>query len=717
MRNIVDFHIHGVGSVYKDAFATASYDHICAYFQRLAESKKRNAVIAFTEHDCSIMTYKKYKELQNKYPNVKIILGMEANVKLTHATDKVFEVAHVLAYADMSSEESIKKWLDCEELKDLSKIRTFQVPTQDPSNEYIITNFCDNLNSQYGTKIDIKDVVDKFANSKLGSRDLQTRVIYYLAEKIFENKDFAFANCKNVEEVLTKLKSLEFLVDKKPGFYGGLMPSQYGFSKEINVMLAVKKLEKNIGKSINIEELNGKLNYGLASDKFDEQFATLAAEIMLQDKAFIKKINIDNVMLSQGKKHPTNKDIEQFIRSRILKNAKFNCVKKTTSQFFVSGVFMENFGERLYMAKSILNKNIGTKITNRELAELLSNTKSRDVLRNQFISLVKFSLKYNQPELYKRIEKLPIDVLSKTTLGRNRHGVISLDRLITPYPNSNRDATTDIRTSLEEINNIVKKTGGHLILAHPDLVFKYTDGKTVPAYAFRDTDKELVSKSKYKKIKEDLYNYGCVDTSKLQGSKQKLLKLELFFRLCKKNGIKFDGFEIRKSNIADRENLRNYLIYAAKNNYDISFGSDTHLSNMHFYNDLLIDGKITQGVFDKLAKHADKIGDDTASTNAYQIYYPSKFKTESQNIDFANIKDMKPCIKTDKYGKLYNTNKYTVVQTNFCDKMIGKSYKGHTPLMTLIYDNKLYFFGKESLKYMKYNFDKKAATSEECIEK
>ena len=717
MRNIVDFHIHGIGSAYKDGYATASYDHICAYFQRYAESKKRKAVIAFTEHDCNIMTYEKYKELQNKYPNVKIILGMEANAKLTHATDGVFEVAHVLAYADMSSEESIKKWLDCEELKDLSKIRTFQVPTQEPSNEYIITDFCKKLNSQYGTKIDIKELVDKFGNSRLGSRDLQRRVIYYLAEKIFENKDFAFSDCKNVEEVSSKLKSLEFFVDKKHSFYGGLTPSQYGFSREIDVMLAITELEKNIGKSINIEEFCSKLDYGLTSDEFDEQFATLAAEIMSKEKAFLKKINIDNVMLSLGKKHFTNKDIQQFIRSRILKNARFNCVKKSTSQFFVSGVFMENFGERLYMAKSILNKNIGTKITNREIAELLNNTKSRDVMRNQFINLVKFSLKYNQPELYKKIEKLPIDELSKTTLGRNKHGVISLDRLVTPNPSANKDATQDIRTALEEINGIIKKTGGHLILAHPDLVFKYADGKSVPVDAFRDTDRELVSKSKYKEIKKDLYDYGCVDTLKLQGSKQKLLKLELFFRLCKKNGIKFDGFEIRKSNIVDRENLRNYLIYAAKNNYDISFGSDTHLSNMHFYNDLLRDEKITQGVFDKLAKHADKIGDNTASTNAYQIYYPSKFRTESQNIDFANIKDMKPCIKTDKYGKLYNINKYTVVQTSFCDKMIGKSYVGHSPLMTLIYNNKLYFFSRESLKYMNYNFDIKAATPEEDIRK
>ena len=102
--NIVDFHIHGIGSNYKDDFATASYDQICAYFENYAQKLKHNVVIALTEHDVAILTYQQYKDLSKKYPHVKIIPGMESNTSLETATDGIFETAHILNYADVSSD-------------------------------------------------------------------------------------------------------------------------------------------------------------------------------------------------------------------------------------------------------------------------------------------------------------------------------------------------------------------------------------------------------------------------------------------------------------------------------------------------------------------------------------------------------------------------------------------------------------------------------------
>ena len=131
--NLIDFHIHGKGSFFKDRFANASYDDICNFFEQVAEEEDKDLVIAITEHDNFAMTYDEFKQLSTKYPRVKIALGMESNAKLSYATDGMFECAHVLLYADMSSEESIKKWFDCKELKSLSKLNTFTVRFPSPS--------------------------------------------------------------------------------------------------------------------------------------------------------------------------------------------------------------------------------------------------------------------------------------------------------------------------------------------------------------------------------------------------------------------------------------------------------------------------------------------------------------------------------------------------------------------------------------------------------
>ena len=716
MRNIVDFHIHGIGSNYKDAFATASYDHICAYFQLLAEKRKRNVVIAFTEHDCSVITYDKYKELQKKYPNVKIMLGMEANAKLTHATDGVFEVAHILAYADMSSEESIKKWFDCKELQDISKIKTFQIARQVPCNEHIVNEYCKTLNSQFGTTIDVDDVIEKFGKSKLRSDVLKSRLLKYIAEKIYENKDITFKDCENVDKIIERLNSVELFVNKNPSPFGGLVPSQYSFSRKMNLKLAVKRLEEVIGKKLDIAEIENQINFNATNEEFDKQFVKIATDEIIKDRDVLyKKIKILSLMKASNKKLTNPEYIKSYINTRILKNARFNCIKKTTNQFFESEINNENFGEKLYMAKSILNKNIGTKITNAEIAELLDKAKTRKTMRNHFLNLVKFSLKYNNPKLYKRIEKMPLEDFARTQLGTNDHGTITINQLIPSSPNVNHNITTDIRIPLEEVNQIVKKTGGHLVLAHPDLIFKYSDGKFIPASVFEASDKDLVSNSKYRDITKQLNDNGTINTNELLGDKNKILKLELFFRLCKQKGINFDGFEIRKANIKDRENLRNYLIYAAKKGYDISFGSDMHLSNIHFYYDLLRTDRITKAQFDKLSYEANERGDDTGKTKRYLEYYPTLFWTKKSNINFAEIKKCGGYIKNFKQGKLYNThsNEYVVQQTSFSDKLLGKPEQEDKILLTLKYNHKTYLFNSRLLSKMDYNFGDAKESKEE----
>ena len=125
-ERIIDMHNHAIFSKIADADKDLSigYDQIFALMQRKAEAEGKDVVIAITEHDNFSMKKEDYLRFRKKYPNVKIILGFEANADLTTATSGAFKKAHILVYADMSSEESINKWFDSKALQGLSTIKT-----------------------------------------------------------------------------------------------------------------------------------------------------------------------------------------------------------------------------------------------------------------------------------------------------------------------------------------------------------------------------------------------------------------------------------------------------------------------------------------------------------------------------------------------------------------------------------------------------------------
>jgi len=128
-RNVlVDLHNHALYSQFADSGKDMSinYQQIFSMLQQKADESNEDFIVAVTEHDNFSMTKDEFYKYRKEYPNVKIILGMEVNTYLTKVTDCLFKKAHMLVYADMSSEEGINKWFENDKLKDLSLIKTWE---------------------------------------------------------------------------------------------------------------------------------------------------------------------------------------------------------------------------------------------------------------------------------------------------------------------------------------------------------------------------------------------------------------------------------------------------------------------------------------------------------------------------------------------------------------------------------------------------------------
>ena len=610
--NLIDFHVHGKGSYFKDKFANASYEDICKFFQGVAEEEGKDLVVAFTDHDNVAITYDEFKRLREKYPRVKIVLGMESNAKLTYSTNGLFEKAHVLLYADMSSEEGIKKWFDCKELQALSKINTFLV--RFPSPYLRIKTNVEKLNAKYNMKLDAHAIAKKF--EKLPPKTSNAKIKYLF--------------CKYIAEVLYKAKD----DDKFDAslFYEAVLKSNYNSSNWDKITF------ENI---------------------YDELF---------------------EIPFLSSNSEPRN----------------------------------VNLGNSLYVAKNVLDKYLGLKISNIEFDMILDESKSYEQMRKEFLTIVKYKIEKHNPELFNKIKNLSLDKFSNYKIASGSNGAITLNSFFPmgvydKWMMGSEDLLLDIRTRLSELDTIAKKTGGYLMLAHPNSMFSYGSNQIFTKEDFSHISKGIISESKYKELEAEFSNHNAIPFEKVKGKKSiknKLLKMDLFFNVCKSNGINFSGFEITKTDLAKNTDLLNKLIYAAKNNYEVSFGSDTHLSKSSKYYRLLKQNKITEKRFAKLKKQLISQGDTIAHAELYKKLYGQEFKNNVSLLDSDNHihKIKSPILKKHPKEPLYAAREYNrVVQTSFADKVFNINQNiSNKPLFVMEVKDKLYSFNKNELKQMSY---------------
>ena len=683
-NKMIDFHIHGIGSYYKDTFATASYDHICAYFQKIADENNANFSVAITEHDVSVLSYEEYKKLQQKYPNVKLVLGMETNCNLRTATYDVFKRAHVLLYADMSSEATIKKWFECKELNDLSKINLFQIPC----NYQFVEDYCRAFNVLFETNLDEKKIAKELGDIKLSKEIIKSRLFKILLTEVSKAPSPFFANCKTQEQLAKKILTAKVMQVKSDQKYTlGLSPSVYGRKTLLqNINLAIKQYNKIYKDNFSLEDLKNEINMNtLTSGNVDLKFLPVVAKRILKNKQICKEMEMD----------PKDKDALNILIDKIMSdNKKPNL---SFNKYFDNGPKIDNFGQKLYIAKSVLNKHLNTKITNEILARILDKAKSLDDMKNEFIFWVKSQIKKYNPSVYKKIKNLSYDEFCEYKFGENKHGDISLNNLIPKNQIKHNFQSSDVRTKLEELKIIVDKTNAKLVLAHPNSIFSYRDGATISRDCFTDFVGAYLSK----KDKADIFKL-CQHNERFPIEKIKsvdntrLLKLDLFFNLCKKHGINFDGFEFTMSDI-DSSSFMNNMIYAAKNDMAVSFGSDTHLSCLNHYYDLLRDGKIDQRTFDKLIGHAYKVKDNTYESQKYIKKYMSKFELDGKQGQSKLINN--PVIKSSNRVFPKKT-RYWVSRTSICDKVLRN--KTTDTMLEIRINGQNYEFKRSDLKKMSY---------------
>src|SRR5574344_1616029 len=117
----INFHMHNIDSMQKDTFANATPEQSFEYINYNAKKYGIKNCIAFTNHDNFLwngeqLTLAKFRDIEKAYPQTDITLGAECNTSLVHATNGIFDQAHITCYANMSSDETISKWVDSKEL-------------------------------------------------------------------------------------------------------------------------------------------------------------------------------------------------------------------------------------------------------------------------------------------------------------------------------------------------------------------------------------------------------------------------------------------------------------------------------------------------------------------------------------------------------------------------------------------------------------------------
>jgi len=237
----------------------------------------------------------------------------------------------------------------------------------------------------------------------------------------------------------------------------------------------------------------------------------------------------------------------------------------------------QNLSKKLFIAKNVLNKVFDINITNEELATILveSGENNFTQARNAFMDIVCKKLKGTHPAEYELLNnsKLKGEDISTTnffthTFRKTDVTVHNFDELIPSI--GQLDFAPDIKVPLEEISDIAKETGGHIILAHPEVAFKPYDGATIKIDKFlHNGDTSIVS----------LNNVRLED------------RIKLLVETCAKKGIKIEGIELTRKTIRDPKKLVDLLTFAKYNNLEVSFGSDVHYTPQAYGDELLNEPK------------------------------------------------------------------------------------------------------------------------------
>lgn len=645
-KTCVDLHVHGGASNYVDSYATASIFEECSYFSELAKTNKIDKMyFALTDHNTigtinpksdnqnykttTKLSFELYQQLLKEFPNVQPILGIEANCNMLHVTDNVFKKAHVTAFADMSSEQKIKQWLNSKALNDYSFIKTFVYTDYKKTNEEVIEEVRRDLYFNYGIKIDPR-TINRYNSKNLPARELRKQFIGEILKDLKNHP--LFIDCKDDDEVKSKLYSLPmYTMDKKLSLdFLKLRPSYGRFNTpEKNVENAFLQYQYMFSDTITLEDIKNKIDFSKSKSQIDHQFMQIIANRISGNPNIVKNAKYASIITNNNAYSIKHKIYKQYdIIRKIYGHQKCNSHSITTN--FDVEKFDEYLGVRLFTARNKLNAEFGTKISLESIAQILRNGNGdRQQIVDKFYmiafdSLVRHNKKFSN--------YAPTLSEAKRVLNQNifqfEGESYSMADLVPPVARP-VEGNVYARFDFEEFYKIVKEAGGYVCLAHPNSAFEYADNAKIHRNHFYGLDMTMLSGTQCKKLQQYLRDneYLDVDNSSLKYSM--IFKLELINSMLAKNGCKLDATEISKDILQNPVKTNNVLTFCAKHNLDLSFGTDTHLSMLHDAYQKLSVGKINQKEYENFEFVAQKKKDNSPEKHIKRGYLKQLTKTIS----------------------------------------------------------------------------------------
>lgn len=639
-RTCVDLHVHGGASNYVDAHATASIYEECNYFSDLAKKNNFDKMyVALTDHNTAgtvsfdakeksyktttVMTYDLYNKLKQEFPNVEPILGIEANCNLLGATDGIFKKAHITAFADMSSEESIKRWIENKDLKDLSYLKTYMLTFCKKTNYEIVSELCESLNLNFGLYINPKDL-QKYKSTNYSPSTLRREFIADISPKLLQMP--MFKNCKTQEDVKRKLESLQMHDISEPTTKEllRLRPSYNRYdTPEKNVENACLSYLSVFADDISVEDLKNRIDFSKSPENIDEQFIKLIANRIAGNPKIVINKKIQKLFSSSG--HYPNL-IKKKIYGYSPKNQTHNILK-----YFNVERFNEYLGVRFLTVRNMLNKEFGTKIELSQIANILRDNNDRTAKVDAFYLLVMSDLVKNNKDFSHH--SVTIDeakrVLNQRIFGPEtaKFGMREI------VPEEPRPVAGNVyqRVDFEEFHKIIKNAGGYICMAHPTSSFEFADDAKIKRNYFYGLDMTMISNNEARDLQQYLANNEYLNVNSSNLKQNMIFKLELLNNLLMQSGCKLDAVEMNKDILGDSQKFSGLLKFCAKHKMDLSFGTDTHLSMLHNSYQKLKAGKISDEQYEQAKLVATKKRDNTTERKITRGYLKQLTKTLQVN--------------------------------------------------------------------------------------
>jgi hypothetical protein len=183
------------------------------------------------------------------------------------------------------------------------------------------------------------------------------------------------------------------------------------------------------------------------------------------------------------------------------------------------------------------------------------------------------------------------------------------------------------KINFDEFYKMVKKAGGYVCLAHPSCSFSFSEEGKLTNADFQKIDMSCLSSQEVKEIIVELSASGGVRINHSKVKNNIMLKLELLNEKLKQNDIKLDGIEVNVSILRQPLLRRSVLHFVAKNDMDISYGTDTHLSILHESFAKFHTGQISGPEYGALKDYARMLGDKTLPESYKRGYLKQTTKT------------------------------------------------------------------------------------------